>query len=107
MMLPAEIAPAIAKRLVEVEALRAASLEVRVAIFYATLINIIAVVPVMLQRILELDDEILDRYDLSHVKAVPVSGSALPGSPSPARCASRWPVRFSGSSSWSASWPPT
>jgi acyl-CoA synthetase (AMP-forming)/AMP-acid ligase II len=40
----------------------------------------LVVVPVMLQRILELDDEVLDRYDLSHVKAVPVSGSALPGS---------------------------
>src|SRR5215217_1762497 len=36
------------------------------------------VVPVMLQRILELDDEVLQRYDLSHLKAVPVSGSALP-----------------------------
>ena len=36
------------------------------------------VVPVMLQRILELDDEILGRYDLSALKAVPVSGSALP-----------------------------
>ena len=33
----------------------------------------------MIQRILELDDEILDRYDLSSVRAVPVSGSALPG----------------------------
>ena len=32
----------------------------------------------MLQRILELDDEVLRRYDLSRVKAVPVSGSALP-----------------------------
>ncbi len=39
----------------------------------------LVVVPVMLQRILELDDEVLDRYDLSRVKAVPVSGSALPG----------------------------
>jgi acyl-CoA synthetase (AMP-forming)/AMP-acid ligase II len=38
----------------------------------------LVVVPVMLQRILELDDEVLRRYDLSHVKAVPVSGSALP-----------------------------
>jgi fatty-acyl-CoA synthase len=38
----------------------------------------LVVVPVMLQRILELDDEILRRYDLSRVKAVPVSGSALP-----------------------------
>src|SRR3954470_20129662 len=40
----------------------------------------LVVVPVMIQRILELEDEILDRYDLSKVKAVPVSGSALPGS---------------------------
>ena len=39
----------------------------------------LVVVPVMLQRILELPDEVLDRYDLSCVKAVPVSGSALPG----------------------------
>ena len=34
----------------------------------------------MIQRILELDDEVLERYDLSKVRAVPVSGSALPGS---------------------------
>jgi acyl-CoA synthetase (AMP-forming)/AMP-acid ligase II len=40
----------------------------------------LVVVPVMIQRILELDDEVLDRYDLSSVRAVPVSGSALPGS---------------------------
>jgi acyl-CoA synthetase (AMP-forming)/AMP-acid ligase II len=39
----------------------------------------LVVVPVMLQRILELDDEVLERYDLSSVRAVPVSGSALPG----------------------------
>jgi fatty-acyl-CoA synthase len=39
----------------------------------------LVVVPVMLQRILELPDEVLERYDLSRVKAVPVSGSALPG----------------------------
>ena len=38
------------------------------------------VVPVMLQRILELDDEVLRRYDLGRLKAVPVSGSALPAS---------------------------
>src|SRR5918999_103479 len=38
----------------------------------------LVVVPVMLQRILELPDEVLRRYDLSRVKAVPVSGSALP-----------------------------
>src|SRR4051812_30802918 len=40
----------------------------------------LVVVPVMIQRILELEDEVLDRYDLSTVRAVPVSGSALPGS---------------------------
>jgi fatty-acyl-CoA synthase len=40
----------------------------------------LVVVPVMIQRILELDDEVLDRYDLSKVRAVPVSGSALHGS---------------------------
>jgi acyl-CoA synthetase (AMP-forming)/AMP-acid ligase II len=40
----------------------------------------LVVVPVMIQRILELDDQVLDRYDLSSVRAVPVSGSALPGS---------------------------
>jgi acyl-CoA synthetase (AMP-forming)/AMP-acid ligase II len=37
------------------------------------------VVPVMIQRILELDDDVLRRYDLSKLRAVPVSGSALPG----------------------------
>jgi acyl-CoA synthetase (AMP-forming)/AMP-acid ligase II len=40
----------------------------------------LVVVPVMLQRILELPDETLTRYDLSSLKAVPVSGSALPPS---------------------------
>jgi acyl-CoA synthetase (AMP-forming)/AMP-acid ligase II len=39
----------------------------------------LVVVPVMIQRILELDEEVLNRYDLSKVRAVPVSGSALPG----------------------------
>jgi acyl-CoA synthetase (AMP-forming)/AMP-acid ligase II len=39
----------------------------------------LVVVPVMIQRILELDDEVLDRYDLSALRVVPVSGSALPG----------------------------
>ena len=33
-------------------------------------------VPVMIQRILELPDEVLDRYDLSKLRAVPLSGSA-------------------------------
>jgi fatty-acyl-CoA synthase len=49
----------------------------------------LVVVPVMIQRILELPDEVLDRYDLSKVKAVPVSGSALPGSIS-----NRWMDHF-------------
>jgi acyl-CoA synthetase (AMP-forming)/AMP-acid ligase II len=39
----------------------------------------LVVVPVMIQRILELDDEVLERYDLSALRVVPVSGSALPG----------------------------
>lgn len=39
----------------------------------------IAVIPVMLQRILALPEETLDRYDLSGVKVVASSGSALPG----------------------------
>jgi acyl-CoA synthetase (AMP-forming)/AMP-acid ligase II len=42
----------------------------------------LVVVPVMIQRILELDDEVLERYDLSKLRVVPVSGSALPGSQS-------------------------
>jgi acyl-CoA synthetase (AMP-forming)/AMP-acid ligase II len=37
------------------------------------------VVPVMMQRILELPQETLERYDLSKVRVVAVSGSALPG----------------------------
>jgi len=49
----------------------------------------LVVVPVMMQRILELEDEVLERYDLSELKAVPVSGSALPGP-----LAERWMDRF-------------
>src|SRR3954451_1750380 len=37
------------------------------------------VVPVMMQRILELPDDVLERYDLSKLRVVAVSGSALPG----------------------------
>jgi len=37
------------------------------------------VVPVMMQRILELPEETRRKYDLSSLKAVPASGSALPG----------------------------
>ncbi|WP_246086636.1 AMP-binding protein [Nocardioides humi] len=38
-----------------------------------------AVIPVMLQRILALPADVLDRYPLPHLKAVASSGSALPG----------------------------
>ncbi len=41
--------------------------------------NSLVVIPVMLQRILQLPDETLDSYDLSHVEVVTASGSALPG----------------------------
>jgi acyl-CoA synthetase (AMP-forming)/AMP-acid ligase II len=37
------------------------------------------VVPVMLQRILDLGDEVISRYDLSDLRVIAVSGSALPG----------------------------
>src|SRR5215217_4939914 len=47
------------------------------------------VVPVMMQRILELEDEVLGRYDLSGVRVVAVSGSALQGSLS-----SKWMDHF-------------
>ncbi len=39
----------------------------------------LAVVPVMLQRILELPDETIDRYDLRALRVIDASGSALPG----------------------------
>lgn len=39
----------------------------------------LVVVPVMLQRMLELPEETLDRYDTSSLRIVAVSGSALPG----------------------------
>ncbi|MEA2472114.1 MAG: hypothetical protein QOE06_29, partial [Thermoleophilaceae bacterium] len=40
----------------------------------------LAVVPVMLQRILELEPEVIDRYDLSKLRIIAVSGSALSSS---------------------------
>ena len=39
----------------------------------------LVVVPVMLQRILELPPETIDRYDLSALRVIAASGSALPG----------------------------
>jgi acyl-CoA synthetase (AMP-forming)/AMP-acid ligase II len=41
--------------------------------------QVLAVVPVMMQRILELPEETLRSYDLSELRVTAVSGSALPG----------------------------
>jgi fatty-acyl-CoA synthase len=41
--------------------------------------TVLAAVPVMLQRILELPDQEIDRHDTSSLRVVAVSGSALPG----------------------------
>src|ERR671910_1679911 len=40
----------------------------------------LVVVPVMLQRMVDLGEETIRKYDLSELRAVPASGSALPGS---------------------------
>jgi fatty-acyl-CoA synthase len=40
---------------------------------------VLAVVPVMLQRILQLPDDVLDRYSLPSLRITSLSGSALPG----------------------------
>jgi acyl-CoA synthetase (AMP-forming)/AMP-acid ligase II len=49
----------------------------------------LVVVPVMMQRILELPDEVLDRYPLPNLRVTAVSGSALPG-----QLATAWMDRF-------------
>jgi fatty-acyl-CoA synthase len=49
----------------------------------------LAVVPVMLQRIMELPAETRERYDLSHLRVTAVSGSELPGD-----LATRWMDAF-------------
>jgi fatty-acyl-CoA synthase len=51
--------------------------------------HVFAAVPVMLQRILELPADVLDRYDTACLRLVPLSGSALPGGIAP-----RWMERF-------------
>jgi fatty-acyl-CoA synthase len=51
--------------------------------------QVLAAVPVMIQRILALPDEVLDRYDLSSLRIVSLSGSALPG-----ELATTWMDRF-------------
>jgi fatty-acyl-CoA synthase len=49
----------------------------------------LAVVPVMLQRIMELDEETRSKYDLSSLRVTAASGSALPG-----ELATRWMDAF-------------
>ncbi len=51
--------------------------------------DVLAVVPVMLQRILRLPEETLARYDLSSLRITSASGSALPG-----ELATAWMDRF-------------
>jgi fatty-acyl-CoA synthase len=51
--------------------------------------QVLGVVPVMLQRILQLPEETLRRYDLSSLRIVSLSGSALPG-----ELAVEWMDRF-------------
>jgi len=51
--------------------------------------NVLAVVPVMVQRILQLPDEVLDRYRLAELRITAISGSALPG-----ELALEWMNRF-------------
>jgi acyl-CoA synthetase (AMP-forming)/AMP-acid ligase II len=51
--------------------------------------EVLAVVPVMLQRILRLPQETLDSYDLSSLRITSASGSALPG-----ELATEWMNRF-------------
>jgi len=51
--------------------------------------NVLGVVPVMLQRILQLPDETLASYDLSSLRITSLSGSALPG-----ELAIEWMDRF-------------
>jgi acyl-CoA synthetase (AMP-forming)/AMP-acid ligase II len=49
----------------------------------------LVVVPVMMQRILELPDEVISRYDLSALRVTAASGSSLPGP-----LATRWMDTF-------------
>jgi fatty-acyl-CoA synthase len=51
--------------------------------------EVLAVVPVMLQRILQLPERTLDSFDLSSLRIVSLSGSALPG-----ELATAWMDRF-------------
>ncbi len=51
--------------------------------------QVLGAVPVMVQRILQLPDETLDKYDLSSLRIASLSGSALPG-----ELAIEWMDRF-------------
>jgi fatty-acyl-CoA synthase len=51
--------------------------------------QVLGVVPVMIQRILQLPDEVLSKYDLSSLRITSLSGSALPG-----ELALEWMDRF-------------
>jgi acyl-CoA synthetase (AMP-forming)/AMP-acid ligase II len=51
--------------------------------------HVLAVVPVMMQRILNLDEETLSRYELPTLRITSVSGSALPG-----ELATKWMDHF-------------
>jgi fatty-acyl-CoA synthase len=51
--------------------------------------RVLAVVPVMMQRILSLPDEVKGRYDLSSLELTAASGSALPG-----ELATKWMDEF-------------
>ena len=51
--------------------------------------QVLAAVPVMIQRILQLPDETLSKYDLSSLRITALSGSALPG-----ELATAWMDRF-------------
>jgi acyl-CoA synthetase (AMP-forming)/AMP-acid ligase II len=53
--------------------------EAALALIEAGRVNVMAAVPVMLQRIMELPPATLDRYDTSSLRVVALSGSALPG----------------------------
>jgi len=51
--------------------------------------QVLAVVPVMMQRIMQLDDKTLSKYELPDLRITSVSGSALPG-----ELATAWMDRF-------------
>jgi fatty-acyl-CoA synthase len=53
--------------------------EEALALIEAYRVNVMAAVPVMLQRIMELPAAVLERYDTSSLRVVALSGSALPG----------------------------